>query len=51
MRYDLRAPRWLIKRLMGHKMADVTEAYYDRPDGERLAEMVRDLYAERPVLG
>ena len=51
MRYDLRAPRWLIERLMGHKGNDVGDLYYDRPDGSRLAEMVADLYRERPVFG
>ena len=49
MRYDLRAPRWLIERLMGHVAGDVSEMYYDRPDAARLAEMMRDLYAERPI--
>lgn len=50
-RYDLRAPRWLTKRLMGHKGEDVGDVYYDRPDGSRLAEMMADLYRERPVFG
>lgn len=50
-RYDLRAPRWLTKRLMGHKGEDVEDAYYDRPNGARLAEIVADLYRERPVFG
>ena len=49
MRYDLRAPRWLIERTMGHVAGDVSEMYYDRPDAARLAEIVRDLYAERPI--
>lgn len=51
MRYDLRAPRWLIKRLMGHKGDDVGDVYYDRPGSLRLAEIVADLYRERPVFG
>ena len=51
MRYDLRAPRWLIERLMGHVAGDVSDAYYDRPDAARLCEVMADLYAERPVLG
>ncbi|MBR1829965.1 MAG: hypothetical protein IJ781_10770 [Atopobiaceae bacterium] len=50
-RYDLRAPRWLTKRLMGHKGEDVADLYYDRPDGSRLAEIVADLYRERPIFG
>ena len=49
MRYDLRAPRWLIQRLMGHKGETVGDLYYDRPDGSMLAEMMADLYRERPI--
>ena len=49
MRYDLRAPRWLIERLMGHAVGDVSERYYDRPMDAHLAEIVADLYAERPI--
>ena len=49
MRYDLRAPRWLIERLMGHAAGDVSDAYYDRPDAARLCEIVADLYRDRPI--
>ena len=49
MRYDLRAPRWLIERLMGHNLGDVSERYYDRPMDAHLAEIVADLYRERPI--
>ena len=51
MRYDLRAPRWLIERLMGHAAGDVSDAYYDRPDAQRIAEMLADLYRDRPIFG
>ena len=51
MRYDLRAPRWLIERLMGHAFGDVSERYYDRPMDAHLAEIVADLYADRPIFG
>ena len=49
MRYDLRAPRWLIEKCMGHRAGDVSELYYDRPDAGRLAEVLADLYRDRPI--
>ena len=51
MRYDLRAPRWLIERLMGHAGGDVSERYYDRPDDAHLREIMADLYRDRPIFG
>ena len=49
MRYDLRAPRWLTEKLMGHAAGDVSDMYYDRPDAARLGEMMADLYRDRPI--
>ena len=47
MRWEARLAPWAIERLMGHKVAGVTGAYYDRPSDEVIADMLADAYRGR----
>lgn len=48
MRWEAGLPPYYIEPLMGHKVAGVTGAHYDRPTQDVLAAAVARAYAERP---
>jgi len=48
MRWELRVPPYLIEPMMGHRVAGVTGAHYDRPAADMFAEVVADAYRARP---
>lgn len=48
MRWDARVEPYFIETMMGHKVAGVTGAHYDRPVAEMLADVVADAYRARP---
>ena len=48
MRWVLRIPPMFIEPMMGHRVAGVTGAHYDRPSAEMFAEVMAEAYAERP---
>jgi len=48
MRWELRVPPYLIEPMMGHRLAGVTGAHYDRPAADMFAEVVADAYRSRP---
>lgn len=47
-RWSLRVPPMFIEPMMGHKVAGVTGAHYDRPAAEMFAEVVAESYAAHP---
>lgn len=44
MRWDLKVEPHYIEVMMGHKVAGITGAHYDRPDREQFARVVADAY-------
>lgn len=48
MRWDLQVSPNYIEPMMGHKLAGITGAHYDRPDRNQFAKVVADAYRQNP---
>ena len=44
MRWDMKVEPHFIEAMMGHRVAGVTGAHYDRPDAEQFARVMADAY-------
>lgn len=48
MRWDMKVEPQYIEPMMGHKLAGVTGAHYDRPDADQFANVVAEAYRKLP---
>ena len=48
MRWDMKVEPQYIEPMMGHKLAGVTGAHYDRPDADQFARVVAESYRKLP---
>lgn len=48
MRWDLKVEPYFIESMMGHKVAGITGAHYDRPDADQFANVMADAYRRYP---
>lgn len=48
MRWDLKVEPYFIESMMGHKVAGITGAHYDRPDSDQFASVMAEAYRKKP---